>query len=155
MSDKKTNDNEICMLCGRWKEEESLVCQKHFKEWRAEWEKDEKVAIVPWTFQKAKICCASIDKQLEKEKRTFDEFQRIIKEDAYKKVDMALMGIKVADFSDMVEIKRQKLWKEKNGDKLYGQLKRLEVQAKMLPEFTQELKSKIDKYDEEEKQEEE
>lgn len=154
MSNKKTNGNEICMLCGGWKEEENLICQKCFKVWYAEWEKDEKVALVVWTFQKAKTCCTSIEKQLEEEQRAFEEFKRIIKQDAYQKINRALMGVKIAGFSDMLESKRQQLWKERNGDKLYGQFKRLEVRAQRLPGFTQELKTKIDKYEEEQQKQE-
>ena len=155
MSNKKTNGNEICMLCGEWKEEKSLICRNCFKAWLAEWEKDEKVTLVVWTFQKAEICCASIEEQLEKEQRIFHEFQGIINQEAYKKVNMALMGIKVSGFSDMLERKRQKLWKERDGDKYYGRLKRLETRAKILPEFTQELKTKIEQYDKEEQQKQE
>lgn len=152
MSNKKTNGNEICMLCGEWKEEESLICRNCFKAWRTEWEKNEEVDLVVWTFQKAETCCTSIDKQLEEMKKTFSEFQRSINQQAHDKISVALRGIKISGFPDMVETKRQKLWKERNGDKLYGQLKRLETRAQKLPEFTQELKTKIEKYEEEEKQ---
>lgn len=148
MSNRKTNGNEICMLCGGWKEEKSLICQKCFKVWFTEWEKDEEIALIVWTFQKAEICCASIDGQLKEKERTFSQFKESIRQQAYDKVNAALRGVKVSDFSDMIEKKRQTLWKERNGDKLYGQLKRLETRAQMLPGFTKELKTKIDEYEE-------
>ena len=155
MNNKKTNDNEICMLCGGWKEERSPVCQNCFKIWLEQWEKDEETPLIVWTFQKAETCCASINQELQQAKRSFDEFQRNIKQEAYDKVNRALMGIKVSDFQTMLERKRQKLWKERDGDKLYGQLKRLEVRAQRLPEFTQELRTKIDQYQKTEQQKQE
>ena len=154
MSNRKNNGNEICMLCGAWKEEKSLICRKCFNLWLTEWEKDEEIALVVWTFQKAKICCSSIDKRLETIRRMFSTFQTSIKEDAYKKVNQALMGIKVSDFAEMLETKRQKLWKERDGDKQFGQLKRLETCAQKLPGFVEELKTKIEEYKKEEKKEE-
>ncbi len=140
------------MLCGEWKEEKSLICRNCFKAWLAEWEKNEEFPLIVWTFQKAEICCASIDEQLKKTTGNFSEFQRSIKQQAYDKVNMALQGVRVSDFSDMLERKRQKLWKERDGDKLFGQWKRLEARAKMLPGFWQGLKTKIDKHDEEARQ---
>lgn len=151
MSNKKTNGNEICMLCGAWKEEESLICRNCFKIWLAEWEKDEKVVLIVWTFQKAEICRASIDEELKLQEKRFSEFQRSIKQQAYNKISMALKGVRVSDFSDMLERKQKKLWKERDGDKLYGQLKRSEARTQKLPGFTQELKAKIEQYDKEER----
>jgi len=140
------------MLCGSWKEEKSLVCQKCFKAWQAEWEKSEETPIIVWTFQKAEICSASVDKELEDMKRTFSEFQANIKQEAYDKVNRALMGIRVSGFSEMLETKRQKLWKERDGDKRFGQLKRLEARAQRLPQFTLELKAKIENYEKEQQE---
>jgi len=139
------------MLCGSWKEEKGPVCRNCFNAWRVEWEEDEKVALVVWTFQKAKTCSAGIDKQLEKKRKKFHSFQENIKQQAHSKVSIALKGVVVSDFPDMVETKRQRLWKEQDGDKLYGQLKRLETRAQKLPGFCEELKAKIDKYEKEQK----
>lgn len=149
MSNRKTNDNEICLLCGKWKEEKSLVCQTCFKKWYAHWEKDEETPIIVWVFQKAETCCASIEEKLEQIRNSFDEFSESIKQEAYGNLSKALRGVKVPDFSSMLDDRRQKLWKEREGDKLYGNLKRTETRAQKLPEFVKELKDKIEQFERE------
>lgn len=155
-NNKKSNDDEICLLCGEWKENKSLVGRNCFKQWRKKWEKNEETSLIVWTFNKANVCCDSIVQLLEGIKKTFDEFKQKIKQDAYDQVKQALGGasISVEDFSEMLEQKKQKLWKEREGDKLYGNLKRTEARAQRLPILVQELKVKIEKFEQEQQKQE-
>lgn len=149
---KKTNDNEICLLCGNWKEEESLVCHTCFQEWYNQWNKEEEFPyLIVWVFSRVESCCVSINEELEQAKSEFERFKKAIKQEAYKRLTRALKGAYVADFSLMLEDQKKKLWKQRDGDKLYGRLKRTEVRAQKLPELLKELGAKIEQYEEEAK----
>lgn len=151
-----THENDTCLLCEEWKEERSLVCRKCFQIWLKLWEKD-RTPLIIWVSKQAEICCKSIAGDLEKAKNTLNDFKESIKQEAYDSVMKALRGAYVPhdDLSTMLETERQKVWEEKQGDKLYGHLKRTEHRAEKLPGFLKELKAKIEQYEKEQKKEQE
>jgi len=143
------------MLCGKWKEEKSIVCRECFQTWLKLWQRSEAPAIIKWVVEKAKSCRSSMPAELKKAEEDLDTFKANIKKEAQNEVTRALIGVKIpeGDVSAMVETKRIKLWDAGNGDKLYGTAKRTKCRSENLQGFIGELEDKIEQYEEKEGQE--
>ncbi len=146
--------NEICMLCGKSKEEKKLVCYGCYKEYKqariesvAIHLKD--ISIVEWTLKKAEDLSPILKEEFSQASADLDSFKKGIRDQAYQDVRKALGGkaIPKEDFSNMFEKRRQKLWQEGDGNRLFGQFKYLELRTIGLPLLIRELEEKVAAHD--------
>ncbi len=150
------NKNETCMLCGKGKKEKDLVCYRCFgdyKEARIESIANDlkDISIVEWTLKKAEDLIPILKKEFLQASTDLDDFKTEVKDQAYQGVTEALGGRTVSkeDFSEILEQRRLKLWKDGEGNKLYGRFKYLELRTDNLPLLIEELQEKIAAHDEE------
>jgi len=146
----RINEDEMCMICGRRKEERNLVCYSCYKQWQGEQiasvaNKTKFVSISEWTLKMAETLTSSINVDLAQAQKELDEFKEKTSQQAYEDVKESLNGKAVERglFSEMLQARQQKLWEEGDGNKFYGRLKSLERRAEKLPGFTQGLKEKV------------
>jgi len=145
------NQDEMCMLCGRSKEVKNLVCYYVcYKLWQEEQiasvaNNTEFLSILDWTLKRAEALASSIKEELSKAQTDLNDFKEAVRNQAYEDVKEKLGGKTVEHgfFSEMLEARRQKLWEEGKGDKLYGRLKCLEYRVANLPGFVKALKEKV------------
>jgi len=147
----RINGDEMCMICGNSKQPGKLVCYVCFQKWQADRERSlvddvKDIALLEWTLEKAKESESTLETEMLKAKQSLDGFKEKIQQSAYEDIKAALSknGTLTRDeFSDIVEKRRQKLWTDGNGNRLFGHYKFLEFRFSRLPEFTEMLEAKI------------
>lgn len=148
-TNNQINGKEICLLCGRKKQEKNPVCYACYQGYekdriRSVSEELKDFSILEWTLKKAKELQNVLKEELVKAQTEFNDFKNKVSDRAFKDVKGALAkAVPQEVFSEMLNGRRQKLWGEGNGDKLYGQLKCLELRVKNLPSFIEELEKKL------------
>ena len=144
------NGNEICMLCGRNKQEKNLVCYGCFRKYKRDRIESiatdlKDISIVEWTLKKAEDSYSTLKEEFSQASADLDNFKDGIRDQAYQDVKTALgdKAVPRDDFSDMLEKRRQKLWQEGDGDRFFGRSKYLEFRMINLPLLIKDLKKKI------------
>ncbi len=144
------NSDEICMLCGKSKKENKLVCYGCFRIYKEDRVESiatdlKDISIVEWTLKKAEDSSTTLKEEFSQARADLDNFKDEIRDQAYQDVKTALGGKAVPkdDFSDMLEKRRQKLWQEGDGDRFFGRFKYLEFRIINLPPLVKDLKEKI------------
>ena len=149
------NGDEICLLCGKSKQEKNLVCYSCYKLWQDEQiasvaDKTKFVSIVEWTLKRAKTLTPVLEEDFLQAKTDLNNFKEKIKDQAYRNVRESLNGKPVEHglFLEMLRARRQKLWKEGDGNKLFGRFKYLEFRISELPLLIKDLEEKVAAHDE-------
>lgn len=143
--EKTTNIAEICLLCGGRKQEKRPICGECNNRYTEEGcqhfiATGEDLSFQKWLLQKAKDVLPTAEKEYEDAKAKVDEIKK-----QQSQVDRALKETSLQshlsddEFDKAVEQRKMKLWNDNNGSKCFGDMKRLEDRARLLPKLISQL----------------
>lgn len=143
--EKAINLAEICLLCGGKKQEKNPLCggchdkyvsagEQHFTETGGD------LLFSEWELQQAKDVLPKVQKEYAEVKAKFDALREQVSqvEESLGKTDLQ-KHLSHVQFDQLVQARGEKLWKDGNGDKIFGDMKRLEDRLRLLPELIEQL----------------
>lgn len=144
-TEKVINLAEICLLCGGKKQEKNPVCgtcrdnyvsagQQNFIETGRD------LPFLGWLLQQAQNVLPKAQKEYDGVKAEVDALREQGKQVMEDLGETDLQKhLSNKEFDQVVQARKEKLWKDNNGDKHFGDMKRLEDRLKLLPGLIEQL----------------
>lgn len=143
------NIMEICLLCGGRKQEKRSVCSNCYRNY---------IDAAKGCFLNTGGDLPFLKWQLQQAEKAFPKIERVYNEtkaavDALRKQSSQVKGdlgktelqthLSQNEFDELVATRRKKIWEENNGNKLFGDMKRLEICVMLTPDLIKYLKDKL------------
>ena len=148
-NEKSVNLAEICPRCGERKNEKNLICGKcHSTYVEAVGQlfvrTGEGPSIAKWLLEEIRLTYPGMKKEYQEALAMVDRLK-----ESQRKADLdleVLMGEQLNDekFAEIIIARREKIWTDGNGNKYFGDMKRLEnLIDHILPELTIQLEQSL------------
>ena len=145
---KKVNVDEVCLLCGKTKQADKDVCGVCMEDWENARESSlvDNLLDIPfdqWLLDSLQAVLPAITKELEATQKKLEDFKTAIQDQAHREITNALVNWNDPKFDEFVKGRRQKLWNDGGGGKLFGKVKYLELRVNTIPGLVEEIQERI------------